>query len=128
MRAPRHRRPLLRQRYVPDGTDLEKVARCAAYIGSGEHKNGASFAGKSRPRADASICPEYLNWHQLTVTRWLRRAIRRGDVGGIWEGGFPRYAWHKDEHGNVYEARLTNSGKGEYKGYPLSRGEAPDFA
>ena len=38
--------------------------------------------------------------------------------------GFPRYAWYK--HGEtVYEGRLVNSGRGEYKGYPLERSEWP---
>ncbi len=49
---------------------------------------------------------------------WLREAIRRGAVGELCEGMFPRYVWFKD--GNVvYEGRLVNRGLGEYKGYPL---------
>jgi hypothetical protein len=61
----------------------------------------------------------------LTVNKWLKKAIRKGVVGGYWEGGFPRYAWYKDGD-TVYEARLTNPGNGEYKGYPLLHAEWPD--
>jgi hypothetical protein len=55
----------------------------------------------------------------------LRTAIERGAIGGIREGGFPRYAWYK-EGGIVYEARLVNRELGEYKGYPLNETEWPD--
>ena len=58
------------------------------------------------------------------VCGWLRSAIRRGAVSGPWEGGFPRYAWHK-EGGTVFEGRLVNRGDGSYKGYPLNEGEWP---
>jgi len=40
------------------------------------------------------------------------------------EGGFPRYAWHK-EGTIVYETRLVNQGLGQYKGYPLNGTEWP---
>ena len=40
------------------------------------------------------------------------------------EGPFPKYAWIRVE-GQVYEARLTNSGLGAYKGYPILDHEAP---
>ncbi len=36
----------------------------------------------------------------------------------VWENGYPRYVWYLDED-VLYEARLTNSGNGEYHGYPL---------
>jgi hypothetical protein len=40
------------------------------------------------------------------------------------EGAFPRYAWCRDEE-RFFEGRLTNQALGEYKGYPISPGEAP---
>ena len=79
--------------------------------------------GVPRPRGDASICPREYNELRL-ATGWLRSAIRDGSTGGLWEGGFPRYAWHK-EAGTVFEARLVNSGDGSYKGYPLHDDEWP---
>jgi hypothetical protein len=61
---------------------------------------------------------------QTQVTKWLKKAIRKGSVSAHWEGGFPRYVWHRED-GTVYEARLVNQGKGEYKGYPLNTEEWP---
>jgi hypothetical protein len=42
------------------------------------------------------------------------------------EGDFPRYVW-KRVGGRVYEARLSNSGLGQYKGYPIEDFEAPGW-
>ena len=106
--------------------DLETAAGRAKFIGSPEHKNGPSFAGQPRPRADASICdPQFLD-RQMEVTRWLRQAIRDGIVSELAEGDFPRYVWHR-EGDVVYEARLVNAGSGEYKGYPLKPEEVPPW-
>jgi hypothetical protein len=125
MRAPRRKRPQPRQVVDPPAdTNLAEVAERVSYVGSPEHKDGPSFAGQPRPRADASICERQLTEDRELITQWLREAIRRGATGGIWESGFPRYAWHK-EAGSVYEARLVNSGLGEYKGYPLNETEWP---
>jgi hypothetical protein len=109
---------------VRQGTNLQAVAARASYIGSPEHKDTPSFAGQPRPRADAAICDRSLAGKQGQVTRWLRRAIRRGSVSAYWEGDFPRYVWHKEED-VVYEARLVNQVNGQYKGYPLNRDEWP---
>jgi len=120
MKAPRRRRPLVRAvAPPPPGTDLDKVARKVTYVGSPEHKDTPSFAGHPRPRADAAICERALAREQVRVTRWLRKAIRSGSVSALWEGGFPRYVWHK-EGAIVFEARLVNQVSGQYKGYPLN--------
>ncbi len=101
----------------PPGVDLEMVSHDAHYVGSPEHKERPSFAGWSRPRADASICdPSVGSPGQLT--EWLRAAIRNGNVGAPWEGRFPRYVWHRIGE-TVYEARLVNRESGEYKGHAL---------
>jgi hypothetical protein len=125
MRAPRRRRPLARKPApAPPGTDLETLAARASYVGSPEHKDAPSFAGQPRPRADASICDRGLATKQALITRWLRKAIRRGSVGAPWEGDFPRYVWHQE--GEVFfEARLVNQSSGQYKGYPLNPEEWP---
>ncbi len=126
MRAPRRKRPLRRHVDGP-GTmkvDVSEIAGRVSYVGSPEHKDIASFAEEPRPRADASICPRHLSQDQELVTRWLRTAVERGAIGGMKEGDFPRYAWHKEE-GIVYEARLENKVLGEYKGYPLNESEWP---
>lgn len=50
--------------------------------------------------------------------------MRAGSTGAPWEGGFPRYAWHREED-TVFKARLVNQGDGSYKGYPLKPDEWP---
>lgn len=77
-----------------------------------------------KPRADASICDRKLADDLNRVTAWLKEAVQRGAVGGLWEGNFPRYVWYKDEE-VVYEGRLVNQGQGTYKGYPLNQDEWP---
>ena len=93
-------------------------------MGSPEHKDVPSFAGRPRLRADASCCPREITDPNL-VTGWLRTAIRRGATGAPWEAGFPRYVWYKDG-GTIFEGRLVNRGIGSYKGYPLGDDEWPD--
>ena len=90
---------------------------------SPEHKDVVTSAGPPRPRGDASLCPREVN-DVTTVTGWLRAAIRSGSTGAPWEGGFPRYVWHR-ERDIVFEARLVNRGAGTYKGYPLKEEEWP---
>jgi hypothetical protein len=104
--------------------DLAAAASSAAYTGSPEHKDAPSFAGQPRPRADASICDPVFSERQIELTRWLRNAIRAGVVSEFAENGFPRYVWHRDGQ-TVFEARLVNSGSGEYKGYALNKDEWP---
>lgn len=117
MRSPNRKRPHRAQRTSPPpGVDLQAVARRAVYVGSQEHKSHPSFAGGPALRSDASRCsPEFDDPDELTG--WLRTAIRNGDCGGQWEGGFPRYVWYRDGE-QCYEGRLVNSEAGEYKGYP----------
>ena len=125
MKAPRRRRPRIREITTPPaGVNLSELAKRAHYVGSPEHKDHPSFAGQPRPRADASLCDPALADSQAELTRWLRAAIRAGYVGPPWEGGYPRYAWHRQNR-VVYEARLVDRGNGEYKGYPLEPSERP---
>jgi hypothetical protein len=126
MRTPRRKRPLRRQVILPETeVNLAAIAERAGYVGSPEHKDAPSFAGPARPRTDASICDKQLTEDRDLITKWLKTAIRRGAIGGIWEGDFPRYVWHK-EGDLVYEARLVNRELGEYKGYPLNKTEWPE--
>ena len=122
MKVPGYRRHNPTHRVVhtpPPGTDLRNVAARARYVGSPNHKDSQSFAGAiPAHRPHASICPRDLANQQNLVRQWLQDAIRRGSCGHHWDGEFPRYVWHR-EGTVVYEARLTNRAKGEYKGYPL---------
>lgn len=53
-------------------------------------------------------------------------AVRDGSVSALFDGDYPRYVWKRVE-GRVYEARLSNSGLGQYKGYPIEDHEAPGW-
>lgn len=93
------------------------VAAGCRYVGSPYHKDALGFAGMPRRRPNASLCPEDLVNRRELVETWLRDAVRSGNVGG-WDGGFPRYVWHR-EGKIVFEARQGSPGSGEYHGYPL---------
>jgi hypothetical protein len=58
------------------------------------------------------------------LTDWVKNAIKEGHCGGLMEGAFPRYVWHRDG-ARFFEGRLTNQVLGEYKEYPIDRDEAP---
>jgi hypothetical protein len=96
-----------------------EAATKARYTGSAYHRAFASKAGPVASRAGlTSRCPAA--WTNIEATRVLRLAITDGRVSMGWEHGFPKYVWHLDEEGGVlYEGCLTNSGNGEYHGYPL---------
>lgn len=126
MRKVNRRRPLGRARVSsPPGASLEALATRASYIISTDHKDYLTEAGPRGLRSDATPCPRHLTRDAAEV--WLRKAIAAGHVGGPWtDDPFPRYAWFRDAD-TVYEARLSNSELGEYKGYPLDRSEWPSW-
>ncbi|MDQ2731097.1 MAG: hypothetical protein M3Y56_05515 [Armatimonadota bacterium] len=125
MKTPKRHRPLPRNIVPPpDHVDLNDLAQRVVYVGSPEHKDIRSFAGEPRPRADASICDRSFIRRLPELNAWLRTAMQRGAIGPPWEGDFPRYAWYKDGD-IVYEARVVNQEKGEYKGWILSPDEWP---
>lgn len=96
---------------------MKSAASRVRYTGSPYHRSRGSRSGPAAQRIGfSSRCPP--NWTNSEATRVLRAAIREGRVSPVWEHGFPRHVWHLE--GDVlYEARLTNSGNGEYHAYPL---------
>jgi hypothetical protein len=102
--------------------DLAALAARVSYIISSEHKDYLTAAGPGRLRSDATPCPRGLNIKN--VEKWLRRAVSKGDVSADRTGDFPRYIWARVD-GRCYEARLSNSALGQYKGYPIQDFEAP---
>ena len=123
MRTAKRRRPLKRDRLDEDATvDLDGMARKVDYILTPEHKDYKTTAGPGKLRSDASACPRDLDF--ADVRDWLRQAIRARQVSADFEGEFPRYIWARVD-GRVYEARLSNSGLGAYKGYPIRDYESP---
>ncbi len=126
MARPTRRRNNPKHRFVappPDGVDLVALVTRVRYVGSIQHKDTPSFAGRSiRPRPDSSLCPRELANDQPRIQGWLEDALRAGMVGATWDGEFPRYVWRLQGE-TIFEARLTNSVTGEYKGYPLEPDE-----
>lgn len=108
---------------MPPNTDLTELAERVRYEGSPEHTDFPKFGMQPRLRADASCCPRTIR-ELNQVNRMLRTAIRKGAISAQWDGGFPRYVWHKQDD-TVFEARLVNRGLGSYKGYPLGSKEWP---
>ena len=126
MRTPRHHRSKAREVVPPpSGVDLAQSVARAKYVGSPEHKDSPSFAGRPRPRADATICDRSFLDKQALLCNWLQDSLQQGRVGGLWEGDFPRFVWYR-EGDTVYEGRLINRAKGEYKGYLLRPDEWPE--
>ncbi len=125
MRTPHRHRPRKLDRLVPGSPiDLAAMAEKVGYVISPEHKDYLTSAGPGRLRSDASACPRGLDFDD--VLEWLRDAVRECCVSADMEGEFPRYAWRRVE-GRVYEARLSNAGLGQYKGYPIQDYEAPGW-
>lgn len=122
MRRPSRQRNNPKTRKVavrPPGINLVEVAESCRYVGSPYHKDRPSFTGTScRRRPDAGICPEDLADCPEIVERWLKDAIRAGQVGA-WDRGFPRHVRHREDE-MVFEARQGAPGSGEYHGYPLT--------
>lgn len=124
MRTPSRRRSMRRSLIDPPaGTDVQALARKVEYIGSPEHKTRPSFAGAPKLRSDASKCDPSLA-SAAKLTKWLRKGLRDCQIGGPWEGEFPRYVWYLDRT-QWYEGRLVNRELGQYKGYPVAGDELP---
>jgi hypothetical protein len=104
--------------------DLTAMAEKVTYIISREHKDYLTSAGPGKLRSDASACPRGLDFEE--VAEWLKEAVRVCSVSAAFDGDFPRYVWRR-VGGCVYEARLSNPGLGEYKGYPIQDYEAPGW-
>ena len=112
-------RPRFRRKSLIEMTALQRehAAATASYAGSPEHK-------LPHARSDATLCPSGLKGLEREITVWVRNAIAKGNAGGFMEGAYPRYVWHRDGE-RLFEGRLTNRDRGEYKGYPIGCDEGP---
>jgi hypothetical protein len=110
-RPPERRRELRRTVTAPPaGADLEALAREADHV------------VWEPPSADT------LPWAVpagRTPRELLRAALTEGAIGGPWERGFPRYAWHRTGD-VVQEFRLAGAEPGRYTGYTLHPSEWPE--
>jgi hypothetical protein len=125
MRAPKRRRPRRDQRLDPaQPGELIALSERVSYIISSEHKDYLTSAGPGKLRSDATACPRGLDFE--VVEAWLKQAVAAGQVSADRDGEFPRYVWTNVD-GSCYEARLSNSALGQYKGYPIQDSEAPGW-
>ena len=125
MRAPKRRHPRSNERV--DRAKVSNLAHLAAraqYVISAEHKDYLTSAGPGKLRSDASACPRGINFGE--VESWLKDAIAKANASADIDGDFPRYVWARVGD-RVYEARLSNSVLGQYKGYPIHDYEAPGW-
>ena len=104
-------------------SDFDGIFARVSYTGSPEHKRWPNPMCEPHYRSDASDCdavdPE-LSRNPDKLLRWLREAIRRGQVDRVLEGEFPRKAWARVTVVGgqaLLEFRLTNRAAGAYKGY-----------
>ena len=96
---------------------IKEAAGNVRYTGSPYHRSPGSKSGPIAQRAGlSSRCPP--SWTNQEATRVLRLGILEGRVSEGWTNRYPNYVWHL-EGDTLYEAKLTNSGNGEYHGYPL---------
>ena len=108
--------------YCPDWCTSDKLAKIAEhsfYRGSEDHKGANNSFGftSTPPRRNASVCDKGIT--PEIAKNWLRESIRKGNIQWtVPEEKHPRYVWGYFD-GQLYLARLTNDGKGEYKGYPV---------
>jgi hypothetical protein len=125
MRATKRHRPRKTTRLPPDArVDLDAMAEMVSYVPSAEHKDYLTAAGPGKLRSDASACPRGLEFS--AVLGWLRDAVQARQISADFQGDFPRYVWTRVD-GRLYEARLSNSVLGAYKGYPIHDHESPDW-
>ena len=108
--------------YRPEWADdryLYELADRVFYRGSEDHKDAGNPFGFSHdpPRKNASVCDNEITPKQ--AQEWLRNSIRKGNINwAVPAEKHPRYVWGIF-NGQLYLGRLTNDGKGEYKGYPV---------
>lgn len=111
-------------------SDPAELADKVRYTGSGEHKRYPSPLADPALRSDATDCDAVdptLSQDPGRLQRLLQEVIRRGQVDPRKEGAFPRRAWGRlrvaDGSVQLFEARLTNSAQGLYKGYFIEAGD-----
>ncbi len=104
-----------RQRYAA-------LAEKAVYGGNPAHKKNPGDFGltpPSSPRPAKSLCDAAGIFERCEARRLLQEGLRRGLVSKQQDGGWPKVVWAVSDGDIPLEARLDNSEKGSYHGYPL---------
>jgi hypothetical protein len=103
----------------------EELAARVVYVGSGHHKRRPAdfgFQPPINPRAWKSVCDGRRVITKEEARHLFRTSIMNGMFSNLSQDGIPKYVWAVDADGEVYEAKIGNSG---YHGYRLE--EEDDF-
>ena len=109
-----------------DRDSLERMARDAKYRASPYHKTNPAdwgLSGPPRHRPDKTVCEGFGITCSREAVELLKSSIRCGMISDQQRGNWPQNVWAVDSENTVYEAQLSNSGLGEYHGYPLKDGD-----
>ena len=112
----------------PDALELparEGLAARLVYIGSSHHKRRPAdfgFQPPVNPRPWKSVCDGHRIIPKEEACQLFRAEIMKGMFSSLSDDGIPKYVWAVDAEGEVYEAKIGNSG---YHGYRLE--EEDDF-
>ena len=123
MRTPRPRstRPAARLA-TPDqfgAEELDRLADTALFRPNRNHKRKMFDGSAGSARVDKTLCDGAWANTQERSEGLLREGIRRGMVSQQVREAWPQNVWAVDERKEVYQANLTNSGTGEYHGFPI---------
>lgn len=109
-----------------DTETLEELAQKSIYRPSPYHKSNPvawGLTGQSKRRPDKTDCDGSGITCSRDAIEFLKAGIRCGMVSKQKRGNWPQNVWAVDSEGYVYEAQLSNSGNGEYHGYPMKDGD-----
>lgn len=123
----------------PTDDELSELSESAMYLGSAEHKETNWWGGHPAGRQlrggrvgrigkqTTTICPLSHVEDRDRATVWVRAAIVAGRYK-FYESDkkFPRKLWYEAE-GQVWMGLCFNSILGEYKGWPIDRGERDEI-
>lgn len=102
--------------------ELDTLAERARYGPNRHHKRKMFDGCAGSARLDKTLCDGAWANTQQKSEALLREGIRRGMISEQTHNAWPQNVWAVDQQNEVYQANLTNSGTGEYHGFPI-RGE-----
>lgn len=113
-----------RQIVPPDDPSFERcreLAVRARYDGNPQHKlrpNDYGLRPSHAPRPGKTLCDGAGPFPAELARALLRAGLERGMISRQMRGDWPQNVWSIDD-GRAFEAELTNSEQGSYRGYPL---------
>ena len=102
--------------------ELDDLAKHARYGPNRHHKRKMFDGAAGSARLDKTLCDGAWANTQERSEGLLGEGFRRGMISQQVRDAWPQNVWAVDDRNEVYQANLTNSGTGEYHGFPI-RGE-----